>query len=91
MIQNPQQVRFPIIAGQTGRRLRAWLILAVALLPVLGWGWTLIDNRYVKRDEYVVRVLLDSINNVTTQAKLDTVIARITQIECGAKIAQGCR
>ena len=85
MIPNPTQFL------PSKNHVRTWIITVAALLPVLGWTWSVIDNRYVRRDEFTTRVVLDSINNVTTQAKLDDLLKRLTQIQCGAKVAEGCR
>lgn len=86
---------------ENGKRVRSWLIALGALgalLPALWSSCSVIDSRYVHRDEYLVQKMLDSINNVTTQtkldihgAKLDSLLARMTQIQCGAKVSEGCR
>lgn len=82
----------------TKAKLIAWIVAVGTIVPSLAWGWSVVDNRYVRRDEYVVHNILDSINNVTTQhkldghdEKLDEILTRLTQIECGKKVVSGCR
>lgn len=86
------------MTSQTRNRILAWVVAVATSIPALGWAWSIVDNRYVKRDEFIVRTILDSINNVTTQrklddqgSKLDEILKRQEQIQCGPKIERGCR
>lgn len=45
----------------------------------------------VHRGEYERHLLLDSIARSITQDKLDTLITRVEQIQCGVNIIKGCR
>jgi hypothetical protein len=73
-----------------------WLVgTLAAAVPALGWaltsGASAIDLRYVHQSSYERHLIGDSIRADLTQQKLDEVLLRVQQMQCGAKISNGCR
>jgi hypothetical protein len=73
-----------------------WLggVLAAAL-PAIGWaltsGASALDLRYVHQSVYEKHLVADSIRGDLTNQKLDELILRVQQIQCGTRISNGCR
>lgn len=64
------------------------LLLLPVLLPAM---WAFMDQRYVHQFTYEKRMAVDSLERAVNGAKLDEVILRLQQIQCGPRIAVGCR
>lgn len=76
--------------------------LIAVLLPALGWGLSRADMRYVHADAYLLErakdslqtaahAQRDSIKDWIINTKLDDIGLRVQQIQCGDRIARGCR
>lgn len=66
--------------------------ILLALLPILLPAmWAFMDARYVHQSSYEKRMTVDSLERAVNGAKLDEVILRLQQIQCGPRIAVGCR
>jgi hypothetical protein len=74
------------------KRLAALVAIA---LPAIGWAFTsgigAVDRRYVHQVQYERHLLVDSIRQAETQGKLDEIILRVQQLQCGQRITAGCR
>lgn len=72
-------------------KIKNWSMTLAAVLPALGWGWGLLNSRFVLRTDYEKRIQADSTWKVGVNTKLDSANLRLQQIVCGRKLDEGCR
>jgi hypothetical protein len=82
----------------TASRVRNWVITPAMALSMLGYGAKQVDGRYVHAGQFsidstaaVAQRRQDSVQLSQIISKLDAINDRLLQMNCGPRVARGCR
>lgn len=73
------------------KMLGAVIGVLATVLPALAWAMSRVDVRYVHQVDYEKHALVDSMQSNMTNQKLDEIITRVQQMQCGNRVSNGCR
>jgi hypothetical protein len=84
------------------RKLWIRRLIAAGLIPLLTALLAALDRRFVHFDVYesdrkadslhaLINAKLDSVDRTETHMQLNEILTRLTQIQCGQKVQEGCR